>query len=65
MKKEKSFAELKAELEEVLDALQRDDAEIDDALKSYERGMELVGLLEAQLKQAENKVTKLKKKFDA
>ena len=65
MKMVKTFAELKAELDEVLDSLQADNADIDEALKSYERGMELVGLLEAQLKQAENKVTKLKKKFDA
>ena len=65
MKTDKSFTELKAELDEVLESLQAEDADIDQALKSYERGMELAGLLEAQLKSAENKVIKLKKKFDS
>ncbi len=61
---ETSYAELKNELDKVLDSLQRDDIDVDDALKSYERGMELVGLLEARLKTAENKIIKLKQKFD-
>lgn len=61
---ETSYAELKQELDSVLDSLQRNDIDVDDALKSYERGMELIGLLEAKLKSAENKITKLKQKFD-
>ena len=64
-KTEKSFNELKAELEEVLDSLQREDGDIDEAIKSYEQGMQLIGLLEQHLKTAENKITKLKKKFES
>jgi len=63
-KTERSFAELKRELDKVLDSLQANDADVDVALKSYERGMELVKQLENQLKNAENKVIKLKAKFD-
>ena len=59
-----TYAELKLELDRVLDALQQDDISVDDALKNYERGMELVKELETTLKDAENKITKLKAKFD-
>ncbi len=64
-KPEKSYRELKEELDTVLETLQRDDIDVDDALKAYEQGMSLVKELESQLKSAENKVTKLKAKFDA
>jgi exodeoxyribonuclease VII small subunit len=63
-KTEKTYSELKQELDEVLDVLQQDDISVDDALKNYERGMELVKQLEVTLKDAENKVTKLKNKFN-
>jgi exodeoxyribonuclease VII small subunit len=63
-KVEPTYAELKLELDELLDTLQQDDISVDDALKSYERGMELVNLLESTLKDAENKITKLKAKFE-
>jgi len=63
-KKEPTYAELKLELDELLDTLQQDDISVDDALKHYERGMELVKQLEATLSDAENKITKLKAKFD-
>lgn len=65
MSKQPTYAELKQELDTVLDTLQSDDLSVDDALKSYERGMELVKELETTLKEAENKITKLKAKFDA
>ena len=63
-KDKQSYAELKSELDELLDALQRDDIGVDEALKTYERGMELVKELEKTLTDAENKITKLKAKFD-
>ncbi|CAN5385299.1 hypothetical protein BH10PAT3_BH10PAT3_5090 [soil metagenome] len=59
-----TYAELKLELDELLDTLQQEDISVDDALKNYERGMELVSLLELTLKEAENKITKLKQKFE-
>lgn len=63
-KENQTYLGLKQELDEVLDSLQREDIDIDEAMKAYERGMELVTLLEAQLKLAENKIVKLKTKFD-
>ena len=62
--KKSTYAELKVELDGLLDILQQDDISVDDALKGYERGIELVKQLEATLKDAENKITRLKAKFD-
>jgi exodeoxyribonuclease VII small subunit len=59
------YSELQIELDSLLDKLQQDDISVEDALKAYERGMELVGELERVLSETENKITKLKKKFDA
>ncbi len=64
MTKQPTYAELRQELDIVLGTLQQDDIDVDDALKAYERGMELVHQLEAALKVAENKITKLKAKFE-
>lgn len=63
-KKDKSYAELKSELDQLLELLQSEDIDVDDAIDKYERGIELVGKLEAKLKLAKNKVTKLKLNFD-
>ena len=62
--KKNTYTELKKELDTLLDSMQRDDSNVDEALKLYERGMELVKLLEATLKEAENKIVKIKAKFD-
>ena len=63
-KPDKAYAQLKAELDELLELLQSEDIDIDEAVERYQRGTELVKLLEAKLKQAKNKVTKLKVNFD-
>lgn len=60
-----TYEELNLELEAVLADLQREDLDVDEALARYERGLELVKQLENYLKTAENKVQKLKAKFDA
>jgi len=52
-----------AELETILVALQTGELDIEVAVKQYERGLELVTALEAYLKTAENRVTKLKAQF--
>ena len=64
-KLEPTYAELKSELDNLLDNLQQDDISVDDAMKQYERGMEIVKQLEKTLTEAENKIIKLKAKFDA
>ncbi len=59
-----SYEQLKAELDAILAQLQRDDLDVDVALRSYKRGLELVQQLEKHLKNAENQVVELKAKFD-
>lgn len=62
--KEISYQKLRAELDEVVEALQSADADIDDAVKKYERGMEIIKQLESYLKTAENRVKKIKQDFN-
>lgn len=60
MGKTPTYKELSDELEKVMDNLEQGDLDIDDAVKCYERGLELIKELEAHLKKAENRVTQLK-----
>jgi len=57
------YRKLSEELDGILSDLQQDDIDIDKAMRQYERGLELVKELEAYLKDAENKVSKLKVQF--
>lgn len=57
----KSYRELKEQLDEVLARLQQDDIDIDEAMKLHEQGTKLVAELETYLKTAENKITKHKR----
>lgn len=63
--KKTDYAALQRELDEILRGLQHDEVDIDTAVKSYERGMEIVKELEAYLANAENTVTKLQAQFGA
>lgn len=58
----KSYADLKTELDEVMVKLQDSELDIDEATKLYERGVKLVAELEKYLKQAEVKIEKVKAK---
>jgi exodeoxyribonuclease VII small subunit len=58
-----NYQTLNDELETIIAELQREDIDVDEALKHYERGLELVKQLQAYLKTAENKVVELKAKF--
>lgn len=64
MSKEVNYQELSAELDTILAQLQTDDFDIDEAIKLYERGIEISKELESYLKTAQNKVTKLKASFE-
>jgi exodeoxyribonuclease VII small subunit len=55
-----NYQDLNSELEEVLAKLQSPDIQVDEAVKLYEQGLKLAAELEKQLKQAENKIEKLK-----
>jgi exodeoxyribonuclease VII small subunit len=62
MPKELDYRALSDELETIVQALQRDDIDVDVAMQKYERGLELVELLEKYLKTAENRIEKLNSK---
>lgn len=63
-KAEPNYQELKTELDDVMSKLQQEDLDVDEAVKLYQRGLELVQQLEKYLKTAENSVKQLKAKFD-
>ena len=54
-----SFEEALAELQELVKRLERGDAKLEDAIKSYERGALLKRHCEAKLKDAQMKVEKI------
>lgn len=56
---------LSAELDEVLAKLQSADLDVDEAVALYERGMAITEQLEKYLKEAENKVQKIKTDFES
>lgn len=63
--KEIDYKLLSAELDELLTKLQTADLDIDEAVKAYDRGMQIAQDLQAYLKQAENKVTKIKAAWES
>jgi len=62
-KAKQNYQVLKLELDTILSELQHDDVDVDQTLVKYQRGLELVQQLEAQLKDAENTITELQAKF--
>lgn len=60
-----TYQSLKAELDKLMDELQREDLDVDAALQAYKRGLELVRQLETHLKNSENQVIELKAKSDS
>jgi exodeoxyribonuclease VII small subunit len=58
------YKKLTAELDEILARLQSADLDVDEAVAAYERGMAIAKQLETYLKEAENKVTKLKETWE-
>ncbi len=62
MTKLDSYKSLKSELDAVMAELQNEDLDVDEALKLYRRGQELIQKLEEYLKTAENKLTELRSK---
>ncbi len=55
-----NYQKLKSDLEEVLDALQNPDTDIDEALKLHEKGQKLLKQLEAYLSDVETKISSKK-----
>jgi exodeoxyribonuclease VII small subunit len=65
MSKDINYATLRHELDVLLEKLQSDDVEIDEALKLYERGVEITKQLENYLESAENTIQKIKSSLEA
>lgn len=59
MSKEKSYRELNDELDGIISRLQSSDLDVDQVVKEYEKASVLVKQLEAYLKSASNKITKV------
>ena len=55
-----TYLELSEELRQVMDVLEQGKLDIDEAVRCYERGLQIVKELEDYLRSAENKVTQLK-----
>lgn len=56
--KEHDYKALKAELDALLEAMQSEELDVDEALAKYERGQQLIAELQDYLKTAENKIIK-------
>ena len=56
------YATLSKELDDILDQMQSEDLQVDQAVKLYERGAEITKQLEAYLKSAENTISAVKGK---
>lgn len=55
------YASLRAKLDEVLLRLQSDEVDIDEAVKLYKQGVELLAQIEAYLETAKNTVEKIQR----
>ena len=59
MSEQKTYRQMRNELDEIMTNLHTTDLDIDLAIKQYERGMKLIKELEAYLKKAELKIQKV------
>ena len=59
------FAAKLAELEQITEWFESDQVDLNAALAKFERGMELSDQLKKELQLVENRVEKIKQKFDA
>jgi len=57
------YQQLQTELNQLLESLQSGEMDIDDAIKAYKHGQEIIVQLSDYLKTAQNTVTKLTKDF--
>lgn len=63
-KKEFNFTEAFKEIEQINEWFQQGDIDLDEALRKYKRGMELIEQCKKRLKQAENKFKEIKKQTE-
>ena len=58
-----SFAKAFEELEALTAWFEKDEIDVDEGLKKFERGLELAGLCKKKLAEVENRVQEIKIKF--
>jgi len=58
-----NFTKAYEEVEEINEWFQNEETDLDEALKKYERGMELVQRCKDRLKKAENRFEEIKKRY--
>ena len=63
-KKKAKFEEAFKELEKIVDEFERGEVDLEEGLKKFERGLELAKMCKERLKEVENKVIQIKKKFE-
>lgn len=59
-----NFTKAYQEIEEINKWFQNDEIDLDNALKKYEKGMELIKKCNDRLKETENKFEEIKKKYE-
>lgn len=60
----KTYSELMEELDNVMQALQADNLDVDAAIAHYQNGIRLTKEIEAYLTKSENKLSELRKTAD-
>lgn len=63
-KKELNFAKAFEELEAITEWFEREQIDLDEGLKKFERGLELAKACKEKLNEVENTVEKIKQKFE-
>ena len=58
--KKQTFEQSLVKLEDIVEKLEAGSLGLDESIKLFEKGIELGGVLEKQLSEAENKISKLK-----
>lgn len=58
-----AFGEAYKELEGIIDWFEKEEVDLEEGLKKFERGLELAKKCKERLKEVENKVTEIKAKF--
>jgi len=58
-----NFTKAYEEVEKINEWFQEEEADLEEALQKYERGMELIQKCKDRLKKAENKFEEIKKKY--
>ncbi|TAK03897.1 exodeoxyribonuclease VII small subunit [Patescibacteria group bacterium] len=64
-KKAVNFAKAFQELEAITEWFERDEADLDEGLKKFERGLELAAACKEKLSEVENKVREIKAKYES